>query len=125
MVSSSVNALTVRMPCSDSCMVSMMSAVPVNWLWASPFTRLTSLRRISIAGGTTTRPTNDRIGSCITITPIKPISMNRSRPMALISMLRTSVMDFAPAVSRARNSDECRSEKNAMLSFISLANSRR
>ena len=34
-------------------------------------------------------------------------------------------MDFAPAVSRARNSDECRSEKNPMLSLISLANSRR
>ena len=88
-------------------------------------TRLTSLRRISIAGGTTTRPMNDRIGSCTTITPTRLISISKSRPMALISMLRTSVMDFAPAVSRARNSDECRSEKNPMLSLISLANSRR
>ena len=43
--------------------------------------------------------------------------------MALTSMLRTSVMDLAPAVSRARNSDECRSEKKPTLSRISLANS--
>ena len=33
--------------------------------------------------------------------------------------------EAAPAVSRARNSDECRSEKKPMLSLISLANSRR
>ena len=30
--------------------------------------RFTSLRRISIAGGTTTRPINDSTGSCVTIT---------------------------------------------------------
>ena len=32
--------------------------------------------------------------------------------MALISKFSTWVMDLAPAVSRARNSEECRSEKN-------------
>ena len=87
--------------------------------------RLTSLRRISIAGGTTTRPMNDSTGSCVTITKIRLTSSSRSRPTALISRFRTSVMDLAPEVSRARNSDECRSEKKPMLSLISLANSRR
>ena len=87
--------------------------------------RLTSLRSTSIAGGTTTRPMNDITGSCVTITPIMASSISRSRPTALTSMLSTSVMDLAPAVSRARNSDECRSEKKPMLSLISLANSRR
>ena len=58
MVCSSVNAFTVRMPCSDSCMVSRMSAVPVNWLCASPLIRLTSLRSTSIAGGATANPSS-------------------------------------------------------------------
>ena len=53
------------------------------------------------------------------------ISCSRSRPIALNSRFSESAMDFAPALSRARNSDECRSEKKPMLSFISLANSRR
>ena len=102
-----------------------MSAVPVNWLRASPLMRLTSLRSTSIAGGVTTSPSNDMMGSCITMTTVRLIRSSRSRPIALISELRTSVMDFAPAVSRARNSEECRSEKNPALSLISLANSAR
>ena len=85
--------------------------------------RLTSLRSISIAGGTATRPISDRIGSCDTITAIIAIRTRKSRPIALISMFNRSVMDLAPAVMRARNSDECRSEKKPMLSLISLANS--
>ena len=72
--------------------------------------RFTSLRRISIAGGTTTRPINDSTGSCVTITNIRLTSSSTSRPTALINSVRTSVMDFAPDVSRARNSEECRSE---------------
>ena len=87
--------------------------------------RLISLRRNSIAGGTTTRPISDNSGSCATITLTRAISVSRSRPIALIRRLSTSVMDLAPVVSRARNSDECRSEKKPMLSLISLANSRR
>jgi len=87
--------------------------------------RLTSLRSTSIAGGVTTNPSNDMMGSCITMTTVRLIRSSRSRPIALISELRTSVMDFAPAVSRARNSEECRSEKNPALSLISLANSAR
>ena len=39
-------------------MVSRMSAVPVNWLWARPLIRFTSLRSTSIAGGTTTKPSS-------------------------------------------------------------------
>ena len=57
-----MNALTVRMPCSDSCMVSMMSAVPVNWLCARPLMRFTSLRSTSIAGGATAKPSSAIIG---------------------------------------------------------------
>ena len=64
-------------------------------------------------------------GSCISMTQTRPISSSRSRPSALIRRLRTWVTEVAPAVSRARNSDECRSEKKATLSLISLANSRR
>ena len=70
--------------------------MPVNWLWARPLIRFTSLRRISIAGGTTTRPINDSTGSCVTITTIRLISSSTSRPTALISRVSTSVMDFAP-----------------------------
>ena len=83
--------------------------------------RLTSLRSTSIAGGVTTNPSNDMMGSCITMTTVRLIRSSRSRPIALISELRTSVMDFAPA----RNSEECRSEKKPMLSLISFANSLR
>ena len=97
--------------------------MPVNWLCARPLMRLTSLRSTSIAGGTTTRPSSDIQGSCATITAIMLMSSRRSRPIALISMVRTSVIDLAPAVRRARNSDEWRSEKKLMLSLISLANS--
>ncbi len=87
--------------------------------------RLIILRRNSIAGGTTTRPISDNHGSCATITLTRAIRVNRSRPIALIRRLSTSVMDLAPEVSRVRNSEECRSEKKLMLSFISLENSRR
>src|SRR6476619_1585983 len=73
--------------------------------------RLTSLRSTSIAGGVTTNPSNDMMGSCITMTTVRLIRSRRSRPIALISELRTSVMDFAPAVSRARKSEECPPEK--------------
>ena len=59
------------------------------------------------------------------MTATSAISDSRSRPTALISRLSTCVTEVAPAVSRARNSDECRSEKKPMLSLISLANSRR
>ena len=68
MVSSSVKALTVRSPCSDSCMVSMMRVPPVNWLCASPRTRFTILRSTISAGGATTSPNSDITGSCITMT---------------------------------------------------------
>ena len=64
-------------------------------------------------------------GSCITITVTSAISDSRSRPTALISRLSTWVTEVAPAESRARNSEECRSEKKPTLSRISLANSRR
>jgi len=59
------------------------------------------------------------------MTATSAISDSTSRPTALISRLRTWVTEFAPEVRRARNSDECRSEKKATLSLISLANSRR
>src|SRR5882672_9390342 len=78
-----------------------------------------------MAGGATRKPSSAITGSCVTITMTSAISDSRSRPTALISRLRTCVTEFAPAVRRARNSDECRSEKNATLSLISLANNRR
>ncbi len=59
------------------------------------------------------------------MTMTSAISDSRSRPMALIRRLSTCVTAVAPAVSRARNSEECRSEKKAMFSLISLANSGR
>ena len=49
------------------------------------------------------------------MTMTRPIRSRRSRPSALIKRLRTSVIAFAPAVSRARNSEECRVEKNPTL----------
>ena len=48
--------------------------------------------------------------SGVTITNIRLTSSSTSRPTALINSVRTSVMDFAPYVSRARNSEECRAE---------------
>ena len=86
--------------------------------------RFTSLRSTIIAGGATAKPSSAINGSVITMTMTSAISDSRSRPMALISRLSTCVTAVAPAVSRARNSEECRSEKNAMFSLISLANSR-
>ena len=87
--------------------------------------RFTSLRSTSIAGGATRNPSSAIYGSCISITQTSAISDSTSRPTALISRLSTCVTELAPAVSRARNSDECRSEKKPTLSFISLENSRR
>ena len=66
--SSSENALTMRMPCSASCMVSMMRVPPVNCMRAMLRTRRISLRRNNNAGGATIRPAIDITGSWITIT---------------------------------------------------------
>ena len=62
----------MRMPCSVSCMVSMMRVPPVNCVCAMLRTRRTSLRRKNIAGGATTKPASDMTGSWITITIAQP-----------------------------------------------------
>ena len=61
--SSSPKALTMRMPCKASCMVSIMRVPPVNCVRAIPRTRRTIPRSRINAGGATTRPAIDMIGS--------------------------------------------------------------
>jgi hypothetical protein len=61
--SSSEKALTMRMPCSASCMVSMIRVPPVNCIRAMPRTRWISLRRKNKAGGAMIRPASDITGS--------------------------------------------------------------
>ena len=78
-----------------------------------------------IAGGTTTKPKNDITGSWTTITVTRPISDSRSRPIAPITRLSAWLAAAAPVVSRARNSDECRSAKKPRFWWISVANIRR
>ncbi len=64
---------------------------------------------------------NDIKGSCTTITVTSPISDSRSRPSEVISRLMTWVAAAAPALNRAMNSVECRSEKKPRPSLSSLA----
>ena len=59
-------------------------------------------------------------GSWITITMTRPISDIRSRPTAVISRLITWLTAAAPVVSRAMNSDECRSAKKPIFSLQQL-----
>ena len=83
-------------------------------------TRRTSLRSTIIAGGAMIRPTSDITGSWITITANRPISVSTSRPIEVISSDSTRFAAVAPVVSRAMNSDECRSEKKPMFSVKQL-----
>ena len=83
--------------------------------------RRISLRSTKNAGGATTKLMNDIKGSCTTITVTSPISDSRSRPSEVISRLMTWVAAAAPALSRAMNSVECRSEKKPRPSLSSLA----
>ena len=62
----------MRMPCSASCMVSMMRVLPVNCICAILRTRRISLRRTNKAGGATTKPATDITGSWTTITIDEP-----------------------------------------------------
>ena len=106
-------------------MVSIMRVPLVNCRRAMLRTRRTNLRRKKIAGGTTMKPPSDMIGSCVTITMVSPISDMRSRPAAVIRRLITDDTALAPVVSRAMNSDECRSAKKLIFSCSSLSNMRR
>ncbi len=96
----------MRMPCSASCMVSMMRVPPVNCIRAMPRTRRISLRRKKKAGGAMMKPAIDMTGSWITMTIDSPISDIRSRPIAVMSRLITPLTAAAPVVSRAMNSEE-------------------
>ena len=78
-----------------------------------------------MAGGAATKPASDITGSWVTITIDSPISDIRSRPIAVIRRLMTDDTACAPVVSRAMNSDECRSAKKLMFSCNSLSNIRR
>ena len=80
------------------------------------------LRSTMNAGGATMKLKNDMIGSWTTITASRPISESRSRPIAVTSRLMTWLAAAAPVVSRAMNSEECRSEKNATFWLISALN---
>ena len=83
------------------------------------------LRRKKNAGGTTTKLTSDITGSWYTITASSAISDSRSRPIAVTSRLMTWLAAAAPVVSRAMNSEECRSEKKPTFCWISALNIRR
>ena len=83
------------------------------------------LRSTRNAGGATTRLKNDISGSCTTMTVSNPINDNRSRPSEVISKLMTCVAAVAPALRRAMNSVECRSEKKLRPSLSSLENTAR
>ena len=92
-------------------MVSTMRVPPVNCACAMLRMRRTILRSRNIAGGKTISVTANSSGSWITITTIKPASVMKSRPAAMMSRASTCVAAFAPACSRAVNSEECRSVK--------------
>ena len=115
----------MRMPCTVSCIVSQICAPPVNWLIAIALMRRISLRSTLTEGATTTRNISSSTGSPISITMQLPTTVRRSRPAAETSRLTTTLALFAPAESRARNSDEWRLPKNGSPSLSSLSRVRR
>jgi hypothetical protein len=60
--SSSAKAFTIRIPCTDSCSVSMICMLPINCVCVIARTRRISLRKIKRAGGAMRRPVTDIIG---------------------------------------------------------------
>ena len=73
--SSSVKALTMRMPCSVSCSVSRMRVPPMNWLWATVADAPDQLAQDRTTPAAATMKLNsDMIGSCKTMTATRPIS---------------------------------------------------
>ncbi len=90
MTSSSVNALTMRMPCTVSCMVSRMRVPPVNWLRGDGADAADQLAQHE------QRRRHDHeadqrhaSGPASTITATRPTSESRSRPTAVTSRLMT------------------------------------
>jgi hypothetical protein len=103
-------------PCSVSCKVSIVCAPPVNCTLMIARTRFTILRSMMIAGGATIRPASAITGSWITITANRPIEREHIAPDRGDQQRQHEVRGVAPVVSRAMNSEECRSEKKPMFS---------
>ena len=102
-----------------------MRAPPVNWWCAITRMRRIILRRISIAGGTTITLNSDITGSWTAITPTSAISERKSRPIDVISRLRTLLAAAAPVVRRAMNSELWRWAKKPMFCCSRAVNIRR
>ena len=98
---------------------------PVNWFLAIERMRRINLRRMKSAGGAITKAISDIIGSWIAMTATSAINVNRSRPNEVTSRLIVVAAACAPIDSRARNSEECRCEKNSRFCWISEPNMRR
>ncbi len=86
---------------------------------------LISLRRTSIAGGTTMMLNSDITGSCQAITATRATSVNRSRPIDVTSKLSTWLAAAAPVVSRARNSDVALGEEGDVVAAAARRTCRR
>ena len=104
---SSVNALTMRMPCAVSCINSIICAAPWNSLAMILRTRTPILRTPNTASGTNINARNESRGSCDTMTMTSPTIVRASRENVVIRRLSTVVADWAMKAWRAMNIDEC------------------
>ena len=107
MKSSSVKALTMRMPCAVSCSDSIICSAPWNSLAMILRTRRPILRTPTAASGTNMSANSDSSGSCDTITMTSPTIVSTSRESVVMRRLSTLLADWAMNDWRAMNSDEC------------------
>ena len=92
---SSVNALTMRMPCAVSCIDSIICAAPWNSLAMILRTRTPILRTPNTASGTNISARNESRGSCDTMTMTSPTIVSASRENVVIRRLSTVLADWA------------------------------
>ena len=107
MKSSSVKALTMRMPWAVSCSDSIICNAPWNSLAMMLRTRMPILRTPTAAKGTNISAKSDSRGSCETITMTSPTMVSASRQNVVMSRLSTLLADWEMKDWRAMNSDEC------------------
>ena len=106
MKSSSVKALTMRMPCAVSCSDFIICIAPWNSVPMMLRTRTPILRTLTTARGTNISARSDSRGSCDTITMTSPTMVSASRANVVMMRLSTLLADWEMNDWRAMNSDE-------------------
>ena len=107
MKSSSVKALTMRMPCTVSASDSIICIAPWNSVAMMPRTRTPILRTPTAASGTNISAKIDSRGSVDTITMTSPTMVSASRENVVMRTLSTLLADCEMNDWRAMNSEEC------------------